>query len=216
MPDSLVALAIVVFFFLPGFIAAQTFIRNAPYAAPGDLRFILQVAFWGALVHALAFPLSAPLIQAWIADPYLTNASLQFLAWLLGVIIAGPFLLGLIVGTVVRDPRVQQLLRGFGMSIAENAPTAWDVTFGPGNPGYWVKAHLRENKEIVAGKLGTSSAAGISPDPHDLYLEEQWELDKDGWFLRAIPSSHGVWITEGQIDYVELFRRPGRQEADRA
>lgn len=208
MPDTLVALAIAVLFFLPGYIAALAFIRNAPYAEPKDLRFLLQVAFWAAVVHAVAYPLTAPLIGAWREDPFLSMETWRFLGWFIGVVLVGPAVLGMLVGQVARTPKAQAFLARVGMSVAERSPTAWDVAFGPGRPGAWVRVRVKEvsGSVWVAGKLGPNSAVGVSPHAHDLFLEEVWELDADGLFTRKRPGTAGVWIAADRIDYVELYR----------
>lgn len=208
MPDTLTALAIVVLFFLPGYVAASVFFRNSPYARPGDIQFVLQIALWAAVVHVLAYPLTAPLIQVWRSDPFLTNETGRFLAWFIAVVLIEPVILGVALGQLLRAGQVQTFLSNFGMSFTDQSPTAWDVAFGPGAPGTWVKVRVREvtGSITLAGKLGESSAVGVSPHPHDLYLEELWELDANGLFLRKKPASAGVWIPGDRIDYVELYR----------
>src|SRR5438128_3222306 len=74
-----------------------------------------------------------------------------------------------------------------------------------GRPGAYVRVHLRGVDVPLAGKLGKKSVAGVSPEGHDLFLEESWELDPDAWFDRASPSTAGLWIAGDQIALVEIF-----------
>lgn len=124
MPDTLTALAIVVLFFLPGYVAASVFFRNSPYARPGDIQFVLQIALWAAVVHVLAYPLTAPLIQVWRSDPFLTNETGRFLAWFIAVVLIEPVILGVALGQLLRAGQVQTFLSNFGMSFTDQSPTA--------------------------------------------------------------------------------------------
>jgi Family of unknown function (DUF6338) len=51
--------------------------------------------------------------------------------------------------------------------------------------------------------LGRDSIIGLSPHPHDLYIEKVFQISENGW--DEVPSSRGVWISSEQIDLIELF-----------
>ena len=97
-----------------------------------------------------------------------------------------------------------------GMSIDDRMPTAWDYAFRPGRPGAYVRVYLKNRDVPLAGKLGKSSLAGVSPGSHDLFLEEAWELDEDGWFAQSAPATRGLWVAGDQIEFVEMFHGSDR------
>jgi len=62
VPVTLEALAILVLFFIPGFVATQVYIRNDPTADASQPKYLLSVAVWAAIVHVLVFPATAGLL----------------------------------------------------------------------------------------------------------------------------------------------------------
>lgn len=79
----------------------------------------------------------------------------------------------------------------------------WDYVFSQRNP-YWMIVTLN-NGEKLAGRYSFKSFASSDPANEQLYLEEQWLLNNDGGFERAVNSTSGVLITAHEILYIELF-----------
>ena len=202
MPDTLEALGILVLFFIPGFVATQVYVRNDPTADASHPKYLLSVAVWSAIVHVVVFPWTADVLT--IRDQLLQRADV-FVRWFVIFLLITPALLGMVVGVLVRTRIVGWVLRLVGMSIDDSMPTAWDYAFRPGRPGAYVRVYLRGVDVPLAGKLGKKSLAGVSPEGHDLFLEESWDLDADAWFDRASPSTAGLWIAGDQIAFVEIF-----------
>jgi len=207
VPVTLEALAILVLFFIPGFVATQVYIRNDPTADASQPKYLLSVAVWAAIVHVLVFPATAGLLTE--RDSVLQHSDV-FVRWFVLYLLVAPAVLGLVVGFLVRTRLVGSALRSIGMSIDDRMPTAWDYAFRPGRPGAYVRVYLKNRDVPLAGKLGKSSLAGVSPGSHDLFLEEAWELDEDGWFAQSAPATRGLWVAGDQIEFVEMFHGSDR------
>ena len=161
MPSTIEGLAVLVLFFLPGYVAAQVYVRNEPYAEAAGVRFVLWIAFWSAIVHIAAFNWTAPLIPLARAD--LSAAAPPLVVWFLIFMLVLPALLGYAAGTLMRWHRARRFLAQIGMSIDDQLPTAWDFAFHGGRPGAFVRIHIRGLDAPLAGKLGEGSLAGVSP-----------------------------------------------------
>jgi Family of unknown function (DUF6338) len=207
MPSTIEALAILVLFFLPGYLAASWYVRNEPHAEASGLPFLLAIAAWAAVIHSIAFPWTVPLVLALQKDP--VGAAEDFQHWFVVVVLVVPVLLGSFSGYLMRTRRVGRVLARLGMSVDTELPTAWDFALRGGRPGTYVLARLRDGDALIGGKLGTQSLAGVSPHRHDLFLEERWDLDSDGWFARPTASSRGIWLSADQLKYVEFFKGSG-------
>jgi hypothetical protein len=66
-------------------------------------------------------------------------------------------------------------------------PTAWDRAFADLRSG-WVRVRLADGR-LLGGWYGTRSYASSYPHPHELYVEEGWQLEDDGTFspVRSAP-----------------------------
>jgi hypothetical protein len=59
LPTTLEAVALLVFVFLPGYIAASIFARNRARLAPSEFGFALQILLWASVLHLFALPITA-------------------------------------------------------------------------------------------------------------------------------------------------------------
>lgn len=50
-----------------------------------------------------------------------------------------------------------------------------------------------------------NSFASSDPDLRDIYIEELWTADQDGWFDQPYPTNQGIWISGDQIARVEFY-----------
>lgn len=201
MPTTYEAISILVLFFVPGYIASQIYVRNDPTAETSQPRYLLSVALWSAFVHAIALPRTIEILPTLRA---LTIDAGVFLSWFATYLVAVPVVLGPVAGVLVRTRIVSRGLALVGMSNDVQLPTAWDFALRPGRPGAFVRVHLRSN-EVLGGRLGRESLAGVSPHAHDLFLQQRITLGSDGWFESELPSSSGIWVAAGDITYVEFF-----------
>lgn len=80
----------------------------------------------------------------------------------------------------------------------------WDYVFSKGE-AYWVIVHLKDGRKI-GGKFDSESFASSFPAPEQIYLEEVWELDKEGKFKQPIVRSQGIIVLSNEILAVEFFK----------
>ena len=149
------------------------------------------------------FPFTALLLPSAIEKP--EAYWLSFLVWFILVCLATPTLIGYGLGWIVRTGVIGRALARLGMSRDERMPSAWDFAFRGGRPGAFVRVFIHGADNPIAGRLGVRSLAGVSPHARDVYLEQQWGVDEDGWLTQPVPNSAGVWIDGAQIVRVEFY-----------
>lgn len=59
---------------------------------------------------------------------------------------------------------------------------------------------------VVGGYFGEKSLAGYTTRTRDLFIEQRWILDDEDWFERPVQESLGLWISEDQINSIEVYR----------
>lgn len=79
----------------------------------------------------------------------------------------------------------------------------WDYVFGK-KESYWTIVHLKNGRKI-GGVYDTKSFASSYPAKEQIYLEQVWELDKKGAFIKPIDRSKGIVIMGDDITAVEFF-----------
>ena len=79
----------------------------------------------------------------------------------------------------------------------------WDFVFAQRGT-YWIIVTLK-NGEKIAGMYGPNSFASSAPAEEQIYLEEQWVLNDDGGFDRAVEQTSGIIIISSEIRSVELM-----------
>lgn len=94
-------------------------------------------------------------------------------------------------------------LRALRISKAHGTPSGWDHFFGS-NTAALVRITLDDGR-VVGGYFGEESLAAFPRKTQNLFLEERWELDGDGWFLRPAPSSLGLWLSHEHVISLEVY-----------
>jgi len=87
-----------------------------------------------------------------------------------------------------------------------NFPTAWDRA-APGLGGTFVRVRLADGKWI-GGWYSSSSFVSTYPHSRDLYIQQQYNMSKNGRFKSAVEGSSGVWLAIGDADVVEWVTAP--------
>lgn len=82
-------------------------------------------------------------------------------------------------------------------------PRPWDFVFRE-ESSYWVIVHLKDGNKI-GGIYGKDSFASGYPHEEQIYLEELWELDKNGGFVKPLDKSKGMIILKDEIFAIELL-----------
>ena len=89
--------------------------------------------------------------------------------------------------------------------ISPRSRTAWDDFFDSLRNGIWVQAVLTDGS-VVGGVFGRDSFASSYPDPGHLYIQELWEIDSQGHFVRPENGSPGILLRPDDYRYVKVFR----------
>lgn len=99
--------------------------------------------------------------------------------------------------------RVLQLAEGAGL-ISVRAKTAWDDFFSRQREGCWLQIEMLDGR-LFGGRYGTRSFASSYPDPGDLYLEELWKVDVDGYFSEPFPGKPGLLLRPSDYRLVRVY-----------
>ena len=86
------------------------------------------------------------------------------------------------------------------------SPRTWDFAFLE-QDDLWVRIKHADGT-WTGGKYGRDSLVASYPEPLDVYLEIQWELDANGKFVAPIPNSKGVYVACEDAITVERFEGP--------
>lgn len=79
----------------------------------------------------------------------------------------------------------------------------WDEVFSK-RKAFWIILHLKDGRKI-GGKYSTKSRASAYPNQRQIYIEELWEINKSGGFVKPIDRSSGALFFEEEISIIEFF-----------
>jgi hypothetical protein len=207
VPTSVNAVAILLLFFVPGFVAEWTYERFIFCPAKSDFHKLLSSLLLSGLLWVVAGPL---IYLDWRARGNVWRTY----AITAAVVLVGAPLLGW-TGARLRLPtrrlyarlqkvkRLEKLLR---LHALDGHPTAWDAVFS-NRGGHWVIVHTMDGERHY-GVYGSASYAGFSPHGRDLFLEHLWWPDSDGGFMVDGERQSGAYFPAEQIKYIEF---PPRQ-----
>lgn len=88
-------------------------------------------------------------------------------------------------------------------------PTAWDFATARVRPGF-IRI-LTKDGLWVGGYAGPASFYSTYPEPREIFVEQAWELDGDGVFLRPVDGTNGVWIKCDDAPVVQFLVDTGGQ-----
>lgn len=118
-----------------------------------------------------------------------------------------------LVGTSDKLERFKQTLVGENLrerlSRTDARPSAWDVAFD-GIPPSFVRVQMKDGSWF-GGYMGTSSYASSWPDPRNLYVEINYEMNEMGEFGEPVEGSAGAVIDCSEAVLVELIVPPEPQ-----
>lgn len=197
---------------LPGWVLVTVYDRGTPGPPASDRTFASGTAFGGVLVHLLAAWWTVPLLLAVLQDGPVRHAY-EIVDWAAVVLLIAPALLGAFLSWISDEAdRVPWAwLRGLsyrlGFSTTVRTPDAWPIAFrDQRGQGRFVIVTLRDTAgSRVLGKYGMHSAASSDSSRHDLYLQQVWVADADGWFDKPSEASKGIWIAGDEIRSVEFY-----------
>ena len=90
-----------------------------------------------------------------------------------GIVVALPIAIGIIVGLGIQKEWLYWLLRKVRLEPVHGIPSAWDWKFMRAEQ-QWITVHLKDNTEIVA-EYNTDCFVSTDPNERDLYLSNVYE-----------------------------------------
>lgn len=214
MPTTWASLAVALLAIVPGFLATATWSRARTWKGPsGDLRTIVQ-----SLAASTAIQVAISPLTLWLLYPIrndLIGHPRRLAAWAFVAVLVAPIAGGVVAARfhdLLFPPRGRPWMRApsrwrrfvEGSFAAANPPSVWDALFLTDPPsGMFIGVQFTDGTQ-VGGTFSEGSVAWTSPDPHGLFLSEEWVLDADGNFVEEIANSRGILIT--RMDDVKWIR----------
>lgn len=194
---------------LPGWVLLTVYSRGARGPDVPDRVFVLQTAFAGVFVHLVASPWTY-----WLGRQLVSQGIDQevagILVWIFTVFIVLPVVVGTAFGFAsdyadqIQPVWLRRLLARVGISTSVRTSTAWTMAWRTLKKEVFVRVRKIDGSQVL-GRFGKSSLAAADPSLRDLFIEELWGADPDGWFLEPYPRSAGVWLKGDDIDSVEFY-----------
>jgi hypothetical protein len=179
-------------FFIPGFIylkAYRLFIAETRTDFSKDLYEAIGIS----LINAIVF---APLLYWVYTNNLIENCAFLYYLMLIFIIIIIPLIEVWIFYKIAKT-------KWYSKRLLTPNNGAWDDFFSKREP-YWVIVTLKSGRKI-AGKYAAKSYSSAYPAPKEIYLEEVYELKKDGSFGDIIKQTGGILIVENEISTIEFF-----------
>lgn len=203
MPTSIEGLLIVALVLVPGFIFTLILMRTIAYIQTSEVRFLLTIITLGIVTHALPFLWTVRIIE-YHSQGALLDHSPEVFAWGLVTMFAVPTALGIFAGWLSGRSSVDTLLERIGFSYIDRLPSAWDYVILK-QRGFYVKIHLKDDRGVIGGVYSQDSFASTEPLHQDMFIEQVWQLNEDGNFVRPVYNTRGSWISKQAMDYIEFF-----------
>ena len=187
-------------FVMPGFIAMKLYDTIHPSEVFEPTKFVTEAITYSCINYGLwALPL-----YFLVENQQLTSEH-PFTTSIVGILV---FIVSPIAMALGID-RIRQT--GIARKIAPH-PTLkpWDFVFKQGKR-CWAIITL-EDGTTIAGKYAGNSFTSNYPAPEQIYLEECWEMNKDGGFERERTGSAGIIVVSSSIRTLELFKWEGDED----
>ena len=225
------ALIVALLAIAPGYITIFFWSRNKMWRGlTNDLQTVLKALALSAVLQVAVSPLTLYLLYP--VRNALVNNPWQIVTWLVVVVFIAPYLAGTFSGKLSDWLEERALLPEerhehdhykhlgrplkllFYLFPEAAPPSAWDSIFARDRPaGAFVIVEFKDGKQI-AGAYGNKSEVFQSPEPHGLFLEEEWLLDKNGNIVRRVPDTDGILITDVSDVRCVRFLKEGTNGGD--
>ena len=178
-------------FFIPGFISLKVYDSIMP--SP-------RRDFAKAIVEAVAYSCLNYGFFSWVIyfalKNLLTDSPLSFYMLVVLILFIAPVLWPILFSRMYS----WKVISNF---IIHPIQKPWDYVFMRRVP-YWVIVHLKDGR-MVGGRYDEDSFTSSYPEKEQIYLEEVWELDPRGSFIRKTDRSKGIIIIGDEIEAIEFF-----------
>jgi Family of unknown function (DUF6338) len=206
--DTGTAILILGVFVLPGFITL--IFRERLYVVRGQetpFERLLSALFYSALIYGVLLGIGSlcsldksDLVQFHNGEKSLREDLL--VAFVIFLFL--PALIALLGSLWMSSRRVRPwLLKRAGSSEAHSITSGWNELFSKQGASL-IRATLSDGR-VVGGFYDEPSLAGYSEQTQDIYINERWELDDDGWFIKPAERSMGLWLPKESIVSLEIY-----------
>lgn len=180
MPATVDAALIFAVLVVPGYLLSQGVEqgRNVDADRP-DLHVLAKAVVVSVIWLAITWPIAVEDLVTWVDAETLGEHSYLAAAWRAGVLILLPYLVGRTLGELIERnvAVIAPILRA--MRIGTTFGTPWDLAWarvqasaGP----VLVTVRLDDGNKLV-GQFAKRSSASVSPQHHEVFLEEAYEDD---------------------------------------
>ena len=189
---SLEKLRLFFFFFVPGFISMKIY----SLMVPGERRDFSKDLLEAVAYSSLNFAALSWLIFTINSNTFYFDHKYLYYALAFLIMFIAPMMWPFIFIKIASWRIVAKY-------IMHPIPKPWDYVFGK-KESYWTIVHLKNGKRI-GGRYDTKSFSSTYPAKEQIYLEQVWELDEKGAFVKPIDRSKGIVIVGDEIVAVEFF-----------
>jgi hypothetical protein len=214
IPTTLFGIAAVVSLVIPGLVyaAIRTTLQGFVSADQSVTARIIQAVMISVLLDSIYLVA----LGGWLFEFLPQDAVSIPHPRLLGFVV---FCLGVVVPALIAYLRYSQAIwvsaaatrlrprfaKAFGWAIPHtgyrSVPTAWDWV-APKKAYTWVRV-LNAQGRWIGGWSTEDTFFSSYPEPRDLYIPEQWDLDPNGMFLKRSEATAGVWLSLEGAQVVE-------------
>jgi hypothetical protein len=206
--DTGTAILILAVFVLPGFITL--IFRERLYVVRGQetpFERLLSALFYSALIYGVLLTAAhicglqkSDLVEFHNGSKGLGDDLLASLA----IFLLLPGVIAIIGSRWMKSKSLRPRVLGlFGSSDAHSITSGWNQLFSE-QGACLVRATLSDGR-VVGGFYDEPSLAGYSEQTQDLYVNQRWELDDDGWFVQPAERSLGIWLPKESIVSLEIY-----------
>jgi len=186
-------LRLILIFFVPGFISMRVYDLVIPSPRRDFSKAFLEAISFSCINFALLYWL----IVAIHSNDFQTDYPFWYYIFSLLVLFIAPIFWPIFYYKAIS-------LRFLKRRILHPIDKPWDYIFGKKIP-FWVIVHLKDGRRI-GGLYGPNSFTSSYPAPEQIYLEELWELDARGRFVKRVDRSSGILISASDFQSIELFQ----------
>ena len=181
-------------FFIPGFISLKVYDLLVPREYRDFSRSLFEAVGYSSLNYAVLLPLIIPTLTG--------DFPIEHILWEITLLVLTMVIFPILWPVSFYRLSTSRLGTRF---IVHPMRKPWDYVFGKRRV-YWVIVHLKDGRKI-GGRFDRRSFASSYPADEQIYIEEVWQLDKDGKFQSdgQVERSQGILILRDEVLAVEFF-----------